>query len=220
MGYRIHKEGFAAIIFSGTLLIIFNIGVSVFFQGGVFFYGFAVLSLLFWLLLMRFFRVPVRKLKTEKHTIYAPADGKVVAVEQTIENEFFKEKMTQISIFMSVWDVHQNLSPITGRLVYYKYHPGKYLLAKNPKSSDENERTSIVLEDKSGHRIMLRQIAGAVARRIVCKAEEKTVFGQNTEIGFIKFGSRVDIFLPVDFPLKIKIGDKTKAGITPLAEKV
>lgn len=157
----------------------------------------------------------------EEGAIIAPADGKVVVVEETTEGEYFKDRRLQISIFMSVKNVHINRNPISGQVKYFKYHPGKYLLAWNPKSSTDNERTTFVIEDEDDNvEIMMRQIAGTVARRIKFYVEEGDEVTQGSEIGFIKFGSRVDLYLPLDSKVEVKIGEKVKGGQTVIARVV
>lgn len=153
----------------------------------------------------------------ENH-ILAPADGKVVVIEETVEEEYFKDKRKQVSIFMSPVNVHVNRNPASGVIKYFKYHAGKYLVAWHPKSSTSNERTTFVLELQNGIDILVRQIAGALARRIKWYIQEGDSVVQGEEFGFIKFGSRVDIFLPLDAVVSVNIGDKTKAGRTVIAE--
>ncbi len=216
---KIHKKGFNAILVSGIILLTFNAIIFVLFgKCKLILISTGIISFLLWIFIIRFFRIPKRTVTQCDNCITAPADGKVVVIEKTTENEYLKTKMLQVSIFMSVWNVHQNLSPVNGKVTYYKYHPGLFLLARNPKSSDDNERTSIVFETADKTQIMIRQIAGYVARRIICLADKKKEFKQNEEIGFIKFGSRVDILLPEDSKILVKIGDKTKGGITKIAE--
>jgi phosphatidylserine decarboxylase len=159
-------------------------------------------------LLLNFFRNPVRTIPQENSSwIYAPADGKVVAIEETEEQEYFKDRRIQVSIFMSPLNVHVNRCPIPGTIAYQKYHSGKYLVAFHPKSSTENERNTVVI-DQGRYAILVRQIAGALARRIVCYTDKDDVVTQGQEFGFIKFGSRVDTFLPTGTDIKVKIGDK------------
>lgn len=169
-------------------------------------------------IVLYFFRNPERAVDQNENAIYAPADGKIVVVEETNEDEYFKKPRLQVSIFMSPLNVHVNRAPVSGEVKYYKYHPGNYLVAWHPKSSILNERTSVVMQANNGSEIMLRQIAGAMARRIVCYAEEGKPFNQGEDLGFIKFGSRVDIFLPLDAKLKVNIGDKVKGNRTVIAE--
>ncbi|HWA33759.1 MAG TPA: phosphatidylserine decarboxylase family protein, partial [Cyclobacteriaceae bacterium] len=151
-------------------------------------------------------------------TVLAPADGKVVVIEETNETEYLNSRRKQISIFMSPVNVHVNRMPVGGSISYYKYHPGKYLVAWHPKSSTENERTTVVAKMKNGTEVLFRQIAGALARRIKCYVKEGQTLDQGQEFGFIKFGSRVDIFLPLDATVNVKIGDVTKGGRTVIAE--
>jgi phosphatidylserine decarboxylase len=141
-----------------------------------------------------------------------------MVIEETNEDEFFKDKRIQVSIFMSVWNVHINWFPMAGIVKYFKYHPGKFLVARLPKSSTENERTSVVIEDKNKRQILIRQIAGIVARRIICYAKEEKEVQQNSELGFIRFGSRVDLFFPVGTKINVKLGQKTKGTQTVIAE--
>ncbi|MFC2096304.1 phosphatidylserine decarboxylase family protein [Bacteroidota bacterium] len=176
-----------------------------------------VASFLFFLFIVRFFRKPTRPLNIEDNTIYAPADGTVLVIEETEETEFFNDKRIQVSIFMSVWNVHINWFPISGIVKYFKYHPGKFLVARVPKSSTENERTTVVLEDENKRQILVRQIAGIIARRIICYAKEGLSAKQNSELGFIRFGSRVDVFLPLDAKLNVELGQKTKGSQTVIA---
>ncbi len=176
-----------------------------------------IASLLFWLFILRFFRDPKRTGPPEGF-IYSPADGKVVVVEETIESEYFKDNKIQVSIFMSVWNVHINWYPAAGMLSYYKYHPGKYLLARHPKSSTLNERNTLVIKTIHGHELLVRQIAGIVARRIISYASEGKSVKLGDELGFIRFGSRVDIFFPVGTEILVKPGQHVRGLITPLAK--
>ena len=166
--------------------------------------------------IISFFRLPSREHTFDENAIIAPADGKVVVIEETIDQEFFKEKRLQISVFMSPANVHVNRNPISGKVVYSKYHKGKYLVAWDPKSSTENERHSVVLTTPR-ITILVKQIAGALARRIVNYAKVDAEVKQNEELGFIKFGSRVDLLLPLDVKTAVKIGDVVQGGVTVLA---
>ena len=166
-----------------------------------------------------FFRNPSRDLLAHENKIIAPADGKIVVLEEVEVDEYFADKRLQVSIFMSPTNVHVNRAPIQGEVKYSKYHPGRYLVAWHPKSSEENERTSIVI-DNGNFDIMMRQIAGKVARRIVNNLEEGDVVEQGLDFGFIKFGSRMDLFLPVDTDIKVKIGEKVKGGETIIGELI
>jgi len=175
-------------------------------------------SIVFYLIILQFFRSPVFSItKNDKHII-APADGKVVVIEETEETEYLKGKRKQISIFMSPVNVHVNRMPVGGIISFFKYHPGKYLVAWHPKSSTENERTTVVVKTKNGVEILFRQIAGALARRIKWYVKEGQTLAQGDEFGFIKFGSRVDIFLPLESKITVNIGDVTKGGRTVIAE--
>ncbi|MGB4654113.1 MAG: phosphatidylserine decarboxylase family protein [Bacteroidales bacterium] len=168
-------------------------------------------------LIIRFFRIPNRDLVNDDNLIISPADGTIVAIEKVFEKEFFNDTRLQISIFMSIYDVHANLYPVSGKIVYSKYHKGKYIVARHPKSSQLNEHYSVVVKNPAAGEILVKQIAGAVARRIVNYSEVNTEVKQGEQIGFIKFGSRVDLFLPSDTELKINLKQKVKAGITPIA---
>ncbi len=172
-----------------------------------------IYGLVFW-----FFRVPTRDILDHVENVIAPVDGKVVMIKEVEENEFLKEKVIQVSIFMSPLNVHICRFPVSGKVIYKKYHPGKYLVAWHEKSSTENERTSIAVESSEKHKILFRQIAGYVARRIVFYCNEGDEAKAGHEFGFIKFGSRMDIFLPLDTEIICKIGDKTKGGIDVIAK--
>ena len=176
-----------------------------------------ITSLLLWLFILRFFRDPKRALP-EEGFIYAPADGKVVVIEETNESEYFKDERIQVSIFMSVWNVHINWYPAAGELSYYQYHPGKYLVARHPKSSTLNERNTLVIKTTHGTEMLIRQIAGIVARRIISYAAPGKSVKLGDEMGFIRFGSRVDIFFPVGTEILVKPGQHVRGLITPLAK--
>jgi phosphatidylserine decarboxylase len=178
-----------------------------------------ILLLVFFVLVLQFFRDPKRNTLLNDDHIIAPADGKVVVIEDVEENEYFKEKRKQISIFMSPLNVHVTRYPVSGKVAYSKYHPGKYLVAWHPKSSEDNERTTIVVHNNSVGAILYRQIAGAVARRIVNYAKIDQQVIQGEDAGFIKFGSRIDIFVPLDMNIKVELNQKTKGGETILASK-
>lgn len=170
------------------------------------------------LMVLQFFRSPMIQVKENPKHILAPADGKIVVIEETDETEYFLERRIQVSIFMSPIDVHVNRNPVSGVVKYFKYHKGKYLVAWHPKASIENERTTIVYQMNNGIQILTRQIAGALARRIKWYIRESERVKQGQEFGFIKFGSRVDVFLPLDAKIKVDINQKTKGGVTVLAE--
>ncbi len=215
----IHREGRVLLFVLLVILFALNWGVSYFFPGASVIQNIAiVISIGFYLLILQFFRVPVFDVNKNEKYVLAPADGKVVVIEEVVETEYFKEKRKQISIFMSPINVHINRMPVAGKIVFSKYHPGKYLVAWHPKSSTENERTTVVAKMKNGTEVLFRQIAGALARRILCYVQEGQVLEQGQEFGFIKFGSRVDIFLPVNAIVKVKIGEISKGGKTILAE--
>ena len=174
-------------------------------------------SLILFVFILWFFRNPKRNILKNPEIILSPADGKVVLIEEVDEVEFFNEKKIKVSIFLSPLDIHVNRYPVSGKVLYSKYHKGKYLVAWHPKSSNKNERSTIVIENKKFGKIMYRQIAGAVARRIVNYAKVDSIVEQGDDSGFIKFGSRVDIFLSKNCKLKVNIGDKVKGGITIIA---
>ncbi len=215
----IHKEG-RTLLFA--LLVVFfalNYGIYYFFPDQTMLQNIVIgASLLFYLIILQFFRSPTVKTPINDNHVIAPADGKVVVIEETVENEFFNDKRKQVSIFMSPINVHVNRSPVAGVIKFFKYHAGKYLVAWHPKSSTENERTTVVIENKAGTQILFRQIAGALARRIKCYVKEGDQLAQGGEFGFIKFGSRVDLFLPLDAEVTVNIDDKTTAGKTVIAK--
>lgn len=216
----IHREGFKLIFLFGVLLFGINAIVQKFIPAPDLVYQIlGILSLVFFLLIVQFFRNPTRYTPINEKHVIAPADGKVVVIEEVEEPEYFKDKRIQVSIFMSPLNVHVNRNPVSGKVKYAKYHPGKYLVAWHEKSSTENERTTIVIQEPtSGHEILFRQIAGAVARRIVYYVEEGQDVTQGKEMGFIKFGSRIDIFLPLGSKIIVNKDDKPKGGETVIAE--
>lgn len=177
-----------------------------------------MVSIIIYLLVLQFFRNPKRFTHAESNQVIAPADGKIVAIEEIEEPEYFKRKMMQISIFMSPINVHVNRYPVSGTIKYAKYHPGAYLVAWHPKSSTLNERTTVVVESPEGKEVMYKQIAGALARRIVMYAKKGEKVNQGNDSGFIKFGSRVDVVIPADANILVKIGDKARGGEQVLAE--
>jgi phosphatidylserine decarboxylase len=174
--------------------------------------------LIFFLLILQFFRNPKRHTHTNENNALSPVDGKVVVIEEVFEKEFLKEKCIQVSVFMSPLNVHVTRYPVTGTIVYSKYHPGKYLVAWHPKSSEENERTTVVIENNRFGKVLYRQIAGALARRIVNYAKVNTMATQGADSGFIKFGSRVDLFLPLNADIKVEINQSVRGGETIIAE--
>ena len=174
--------------------------------------------LLFFLLIIQFFRNPKRKTLKNNKQVISPVDGKIVVIEEVEENEYFKDKRIQVSIFMSPINVHVTRYPIGGKILLSKYHPGKYLFAWHPKSSDENERTTVVIENNNFGKLLYRQIAGALARRIVNYAQKGKLATQGNDAGFIKFGSRVDLFLPLNCKINVNINQKVKGGLDIIAE--
>ncbi|MFI3268572.1 MAG: phosphatidylserine decarboxylase family protein [Rikenellaceae bacterium] len=173
--------------------------------------------LVFWILIIRFFRLPYREIHTDPDKVYSPADGTIVVIEKTFEEEYFKDERIQVSVFMSVWNVHANWYSIDGIVKYFRHHNGKFMVAWHPKSSTENERTTIVVENAKAT-LLFRQIAGLLARRIVTYATEGQKVAQNQRMGFIKFGSRVDIFLPLDAEISVEMGQKVVGSQTEIAK--
>ena len=214
----IHKEGRKLLFWLLVILVALNFALGRAFPEKEMLLNIVLLvSIILYLIILQFFRNPTIQLPHEDKLVFAPADGKVVVIEETMEEEYLKEKRKQVSIFMSPINVHVNRSPIAGIVEYFKYHPGKYLVAWHPKSSLENERTTMVLRHQNGTRLLVRQIAGALARRIKWYVKEGTPLAQGGEFGFIKFGSRVDVFLPLDAEVLVSIDEKTKGGRTPIA---
>ena len=216
---KFHKEGRAslllAIAFAGILIFI----AHHFYPETRMAHWFAyILGGSLFLIVLQFFRHPTRQHTTGHNLIIAPADGKVVVIEESTEHEYFKEKRLQVSIFMSPVNVHVNRFPIGGIVSFFKYHPGKFLAAWEPKSSTDNERTTVVIKHENGTEILFRQIAGALARRIVWYCKEGDKAEQCGEMGFIKFGSRVDLFLPLDTKLKIQKGQVVRGSQTVIGE--
>ena len=215
---KIHTAGIIPILIllAGVLIIMFLLN-RVFPEQTAVHYILYEVGLIFIFFVVRFFRFPDRKLIRDSDAVYSGADGKVVAIENVHVDEYFNDERIQISVFMSIFNVHINWSPFGGKLVYRKHHHGKHLVAFNPKSSLINEHTSFVIQDEKGREVMMRQIAGAVARRIICKPTEGQGTEQGEMIGMIKFGSRIDLLLPADAEVKVKIGDKTKGAQTLMA---
>ena len=215
---RIHKEGYTTIIIAIVFLTIINV-ISFKLIPFLLIHVFILLiSLVFFYLILHFFRNPERKVLVSNKDIMAPSDGKLVVNEEVFENEFLKEDCVQLSIFMSPLNVHKQWYPVNGKIIYSKNHPGKYLVAWHPKSSTENERSTIVIETENSQKILFRQIAGAVARRICNYAKEGQTVDQNMEAGFIKFGSRIDVFIPKSAKIKVNLNELIIAGKTILAE--
>lgn len=213
----IHREGYGILIGTLIVLVVLNAVLIAYVPNKWVNYIALIFSVVIFGLFLQFFRNPPRKFITNSEHIIAPADGKVVVIEEVEEPEFFKDKRIQVSIFMSPFNVHINRNPISGIIRFFKYHPGEYLVAWHPKSSTLNERTTTVIEDAQGRSVLFRQIAGAVARRIRYYVKQDDSVSQCNEMGFIKFGSRVDVFLPIDAQIHVKLGQKTKGGQTILA---
>lgn len=206
---KIHKEGHKII---RNFIIISSIALLFF---PYLYLSFSLLVTL--MLIVYFFRIPKRKIKTSKNKVFAPCDGKIVQIKVVEETEFFKQKKILISIFMSPLNVHSNHYPINGNVIYTKYHPGKFLVAWNPKSSTKNERSSVVIENTKIS-ILVRQIAGALARRIVTYSKRNEQVKSGEELGFIKFGSRVDLYLPLNTKINVKLNEKVKGKISVIAK--
>jgi len=214
----IHREGYRIIGISAFIFVLINILCFYFFGDNAVWlaYTFFLLSLIAFLLILFFFRIPNRILTFSENKIVAPADGKIVVIEEVNDSEYFHTKRLQVSIFMSPLNVHVNRIPVDGTVVYNHYHKGKYFVAWHPKSSLLNERHSIVLENSYGA-VLVKQIAGALAKRICNYAEPGKVFKQGEEFGFIKFGSRVDMLLPLDAKIEVQLGQVVNSGVTVVA---
>lgn len=218
---KIHREGYLIILIAALILGVIELG-------NYFLYTYLEWTWLFCLLtagaavmlylVVQFFRVPKINCVAGEWDVMCPADGKIVVIEEVEENEYFNDKRIQISIFMSPLNVHANFNPVSGILKYVKYHPGLFLVAWHPKSSTDNERSTFVIEHPSKQAVLFRQIAGAVARRICYYVQENQEVRVGDEFGFIKFGSRIDVFLPTDCEINVKIGDIVKGRLTKLAE--
>ncbi len=213
----IHREGYKIILVTLLILAGINLGIQSL-LGDEHLIGKIVLSisLIFFILIVQFFRNPFRNTIINDHHVIAPADGKVVVIEEVEETEYFKDKRRQVSIFMSPINVHVNRNPISGIVKYAKYHPGKYLVAWHPKSSTENERTTVVIAGSKAE-VLFRQVAGALAKRIVYYVKEGDMATQGGEMGFIKFGSRIDLYLPLSAKIEVSLQQKTKGGETVVA---
>jgi phosphatidylserine decarboxylase len=205
---KIHPSGIPTIILLlfGVAALMFLLNLAFPYQSSIHFLLYAA-AVTFMFFVIRFFRFPDRKITPDADAVFSVADGKVVVIEKVHVDEYFNDERLQVSVFMSVMNVHINWSPIAGEVVYKKHHHGKHLVAFNPKSSLINEHTSLVIRDSNGREVMVRQIAGAVARRIICKAEEGDKYEQGEHIGMIKFGSRIDLLLPLDAKIEVKIDD-------------
>lgn len=211
----IHKEGKKIIGYSFLLFLILNLIVFTYAPSWI--WLMLITTIVLWGLVVQFFRNPVRTIPTlDNNIVYAPADGKVVVIEEVFEPEYFNDKRLQVSIFMSPLNVHVNRNPIGGIVKYYKYHPGQYLVAWHPKASTENERTTTVI-DNGTKEVLFRQIAGALAKRIIAYVKVGEKVNQGDDMGFIRFGSRVDLYLPLDAKVEVKIGDIAKGNKTVIA---
>ncbi|MBD0402472.1 phosphatidylserine decarboxylase family protein [Flammeovirga sp. EKP202] len=215
----IHREGHSLLISLLILLTVLNAPLYYYMPEAKTVHAVVLtVSVIFFLLILQFFRNPRRTIPQGENLVIAPADGKVVVIEETKEEEYFNEKRIQISIFMSPLNVHLSKNPISGVIKFFKYHPGKFLVAWHPKSSTDNERTTFVTENGNGIQVLYRQIAGALARRIRWYVKEGDAVKQGEEFGFIKFGSRIDVFLPLDAKINVNLEQKTRGGETIIAE--
>src|ERR1700753_4121562 len=214
-----HKEGYSSLAITVLFILILNAFIQFFWPDAIVIKLIVyILSFALFVIIVQFFRSPKITLTKGENQVICPADGKVVVIEESTETEFLKDRRIQLSVFMSPINVHINRNPISGFVKYFKYHPGKYLVAWHPKSSTENERTTIVIENSVGVAVLFRQIAGAMARRIVWYVKEGDVVEQGQQFGFIKFGSRVDVFLPLGSTIKVDLNQVVKGGRTVLAE--
>lgn len=207
-----HKEGFKIILIATILTLIAIFAVDAFIEVAWLKKLISIIFIIFYVLVLQFFRNPKRSTVKDKNHVLSPVDGKVVVIEEVYEPEFFKEKRLQVSIFMSPLNVHVTRYPISGKVTYSKYHPGEYYVAWHPKASTENERTTIVVENSTFGAVLYRQIAGAVAKRIVNYAKVNDIATQGKDAGFIKFGSRVDLFLPIGTKVEVSLNQKVKGG--------
>ena len=211
---KIHKAGHILLFKAFVLIAFINVLVYAFIPKIIVFRAVLIVSGIFYLLMVNFFRFPNRHIVVQDNTILAPADGKIVVVEETFEPEYLKKQCIQVSIFMNIFNVHINWFPINGIIKFFKYHQGRYMAAYLPKSSTENERTTIAIEATNGQEIVMRQIAGAMAKRIVSYAPVGGEARQNEHAGFIKFGSRVDLYLPLGTAINVKLGQKVTGSQT------
>ena len=211
---KIHKAGYTLLFKAFVLFAFINVLVYAFIPNIIVFRAVLIVSGILYLLMVNFFRFPNRHIVMKDNTILAPADGKIVVVEETFEPEYLKKQCIQVSIFMNIFNVHINWFPINGIIKFFKYHPGRYMAAYLPKSSTENERTTIAIEATNGQEIVMRQIAGAMAKRIVSYAPVGGKARQNEHAGFIKFGSRVDLYLPLGTKIDVKLGQKVTGSQT------
>ncbi|QZE13549.1 phosphatidylserine decarboxylase family protein [Halosquirtibacter laminarini] len=213
----IHKEGFGIIAF--FLIVLAGLDTLVWFSGErIFFWVMLCLTIPFFTLVVRFFRYPKRVAKVDDSLVISPADGQIVAIEEVYEPEFFEDKRIMVSVFMTVFNVHINWIPVKGVVKFFRHHKGRFLSAYLPKSSTDNERTTMVVELENKQEVLFRQIAGAVAKRIISYPKEGDVVDQNTQLGFIRFGSRVDVYLPLGTDINVEMGEIVKGTETVLAK--
>lgn len=218
MRVKIHHEGTNIILVALALLLAINVPLWIYMESKVLPIIITSISSVLWLLIVNFFRSPRRNFTgNRENVVVASADGKVVALERTFEDEYLKREVIQVSIFMSIFNVHANWFPVDGEVIFSKHHPGRFMAAWLPKSSTENERSTVVIRTKDGQDILMRQVAGAMARRIVTYAEPGVEASIEDHMGFIKFGSRIDLYLPLNTEINVKIGDITTGGITEIA---
>jgi phosphatidylserine decarboxylase len=214
---KFHKEGIPSLLLVLAMGVLLNAFTIFYVKDNIAMLLSAIFSSFFLIVILQFFRSPNRKRITDENAVISPADGKIVAIEEVEDKEYFNQKRIQVSVFMSPTNVHINWFPISGVVTYAKYHPGLFLVAWHPKSSTDNERTTVVVKHQSGKEILFRQIAGALARRIVYYCKEKDNAVQGDEFGFIKFGSRVDILLPLDAKIQVKLNQKVSGRQTIIA---
>ena len=212
---KLHKEGYKSL--RNEIIILILLGFFSYISDNKIVDSLYAIMLFIFVITLNFFRIPKRTFERQNDIIYSPCDGKVVVIEETLETEYYKDKRIQVSVFMSPLNVHNNLYPISGMVTYTKYHPGKFLVAWNPKASTDNERSTVVVENNKIS-VLCRQIAGALARRIITYSKAKDSVNSADEIGFIKFGSRVDLFLPIGTKIEVVIGDKVIGGQSIIAE--
>lgn len=211
---KFHKEGYTSLAIAVFIVFVINALADYYNAPDFLKWILYLLSAFLVIAIVQFFRSPSKIVTPDENVVLCPADGKVVVIEETQESEYFKDRRLQVSIFMSPVNVHVNRSPISGLVTYFKYHPGKFLVAWHPKSSTDNERTTLVVKNARGKEVLFRQIAGAMARRIVWYVKENEEVVQGDEFGFIKFGSRVDLFLPIGTKIDVNIGDKVTGAKT------
>lgn len=214
---KFHKEGYTSLALVVLFIFIIN-AIADYYNANTFItWTIYIISAFLFITIVQFFRSPIKRITPDDNVVLCPADGKVVVIEEAVETEYFNDKRIQVSIFMSPVNVHVNRNPISGVVSFFKYHPGKFLVAWHPKSSTENERTTVVVRNENGVEVLFRQIAGALARRIVWYVKEEQEVVQGNEFGFIKFGSRVDLFLPLGTKIDVQINDKVVGGKTVIA---